>query len=251
MILNEGELLADGTSYLPPLIDILRHEFVHRRHGFLNDFIEHYPNKKMCLDGLSAIFRQWDYIELFDFLTFFLRDDECPQDVIDLVAAALDKPWSPYRLILKPSTVIPAISKQQASIVKRDLGVVFDSEFDGAKTHLQAALDALNKEHFRDVIRESIHAVESAIRDYTGDAASTLSKGLRKLAGRSGAHKALLDAFEKLYAYTSDEKGIRHSLLLAENQNVGFDEGLFFVSACSAFIAYLSLKAKKPNVQAG
>lgn len=62
-------------------------------------------------------------------------------------------------------------------------------------------------------------------------------------------HRALLDAFEKLYAYTSDEKGIRHSLVLADNQKVGFDEALFFVSACSAFIAYLSSKAKAKSEQ--
>jgi hypothetical protein len=115
---------------------------------------------------------------------------------------------------------------------------------------VQAALDALNKESFRDVIRESIHAVESAIREYTGDPKATLSKGLRTLADQSGMHKALMDAFEKLYAYTSDEKGIRHSLVFSENQKVGFDEALFFVSACSAFVAYLSLKARARGDQA-
>jgi hypothetical protein len=240
----EYDQIFEHSSYCGPLDSMLRREYVQRRHGFVSDFIERYPSKKHCLDDLAAIFRQFDYIELFDFLTFFLRDEECPQDVIVSVAAALDQPWSPYRLILKPPTIVPAISKQQAAIIKHDLSVVFDSSFDGSKTHLQAALDALNKQRPRDVVRESIHAVESAIRDYTGDAAATLSKGLRKLAGRSGAHKALMEAFEKLYAYTSDEKGIRHSLVLAENQNVGFEEALFFLSACSAFVAYLSLKSK-------
>jgi hypothetical protein len=242
--------ISEYSEYYEPLNSILIREYVDRRHGFVSDFVEKYPSKKHCLDDLAAIFRQWDYIELFDFLTFFLRDGECPQEVVESVAAALDNSWSPYRLVLKPPTVVPAISKPQAAIVKRDLSAVFDSDFDGSKTHLQAALDALNKEQFRDVVRESIHAVESAIRDYTGDAAATLSKGLRKLAGQSGAHKALLDAFEKLYAYTSDEKGIRHSLVLAENQNVGFDEALFFVSACSAFIAYVSLKLRKRSPKA-
>jgi hypothetical protein len=244
----EYDQIFEHSQYCEPLDSILRREYVHRRHGFISDFMESYPTKKYCLDDLAAIFRQWDYIELFDFMTFFLRDEECPQDVIDSVAAALDKPWSPYRLIIKPPTVVPAISKQQAEIIKRDLGVVFDSDFDGSKTHLQAALDALNKEHFRDVIRESIHAVESAVREYTDDPKATLSMGLKGLATQGGMHKALLDAFEKLYAYTSDEKGIRHSLVFSENQKVGFDEALFFVSACSAFIAFLSLKAREPSV---
>jgi len=236
--------IFEFSRYFDPLGSILRREFLKRRHGFTSDFIENYPSKKHCLDDWAAIFRQWDYIDLFDFLTFFLRGEECPQYVVVSVATALDEAWSPYRLILKPPTIVPALSKQQAAIVKRDLSVVFDSDFDGSKTHLQAALDALSKENFRDVIRESIHAVESAVRDYANDPRATFSKGLKKLADQSGMHKALLDAFEKLYAYTSDEKGIRHSLVFSDNQNVGFDEAFFFISACSAFIAYLALKAE-------
>lgn len=207
------DILEQHSRYHEPLGDFLRREYVQRRHGFVSDFIENYPSKKHCLDDWSAIFRQWDYIELFDFLTFFLRDEECPQDIIDSIATALDQPWNPYRLILKPPPIVPAISKQQAAIIKRDFGEIFDSDFEGSKTHLQAGLDALNKGTYRDVIREAIHAVESAVRDFTHNPKATLSQALKKLAGQAGMHKALSDAFEKLYAYTSDEEGIRHSLL--------------------------------------
>ncbi len=164
-----GDDLLGQSWYATPLGEILRRDYVQRRHGFISDFIEHYPSKRQCLEDWASIFRQYEYIELFDFLSSFLRDPDCPKAVIHSVAAALDKPWSPYRLIVKPPTVVPAISKQQAAIIKRNLGAVFDSDYEGSKTHVQAALDALNQENFRGVVRESIHGVESAIRDYTQD----------------------------------------------------------------------------------
>jgi hypothetical protein len=196
--------------------------------------------KAHCLNEWAGYFRSADYVELFDFITFFLRDAACPRSLVRSVAGALDQPWGPYRLLLKPPTVFPAISKQHATIIKRDVSEVFDSHFEGSKTHLQAALDVLNKGSHRDAIRESIHAVESAIRDFTQNPNALLSQALKNLSTHGRMHKALSDAFEKLYAYTSDEKGIRHSLLFGSNESVGFDEALFFISACSAFIAYLA-----------
>jgi hypothetical protein len=241
--------VLESSYYTPPLGGILRREYVQRRHGFVSDFPDHYPNRKFCLDDWSAVFRQWEYVELFDFLTFFLRDKDCPKELIVSVANALDEPWCPYRLISKPPTVVPAISKPQATVIKRDVEEVFDSSFEGSKAHLQAALDALNKGNHRDVVRESIHAVESAARDFTHDPNAMLSTALKRLTNQAATHRALSDAFEKLYAYSSDEKGIRHSLVLGENEKVGFDEALFFVSACSAFVAFLSRKAEAKNKQ--
>jgi hypothetical protein len=240
-IRREG--LAESARYLSPLKDILLRDHLERRHGFLNDFSIYFHHKAHCVAEWAGFFRSADYVELFDFVTFFLRDSGCPKDLVRAVAAALNVPWSPYRLILKPPTVYPAVSEQQAEIVRKDVDEVFDSRFEGSKTHLQAALDSLNKGSHRDCVRESINAVESAVRDFTENPNALLSQALKKLASQGGMHKSLSDAFEKLYAYTSDEKGIRHSLVFADNEKVGFDEALFFVSACSAFIAFLSHKS--------
>jgi hypothetical protein len=134
------------------------------------------------------------------------------------------------------------VSEQEGRILRSDLANVFDSKFEGSRTHIQNALDAMNKADNLSVIRESIHAVESAVRDFTGESQAALSSALKKLASRGSAHKALLAAFDKLYAYTSDEKGIRHSLVFEKNENVSLDEAVFFISACSAFISYLDRK---------
>jgi hypothetical protein len=102
----------------------------------------------------------------------------------------------------------------------------------------------LNHAKYRDVVRESINAVESTVRDFTKNPSAILSGALKKLRDEKELHRALSDAFEKLYSYTSDEKGIRHALVFDDNEKVGFDEAIFFVSACSAFVAFLGQKAK-------
>ena len=60
-------------------------------------------------------------------------------------------------------------------------------------------------------------------------------------------HPALKDAFNKLYGYTSDEKGIRHALLDKEAANVGLDEAMFMFGACASFAAYLVNRHQKAN----
>lgn len=241
----ENHLDADltGSYYLSPLEDILFREFVERRHSFASDFIYRYHSKERCLDDWASIFKQYDYVELFDFLTFILRDPKMPKWVVEDVQAALDKSWSPYRLVRKPPTVIPAVSRQEAQTIKADVEAVFESRFEGSKVHLQSALDALSVGENRAVVREAIHAVESAVRDFTDDPNAMLSRALKKLSGKDGMHPALLSALDKLYAYSSDEKGIRHALVFGENEKVNIEEGIFFVSVCSAFVAYLSRKS--------
>lgn len=240
-LVRESEY-SSNAYYLPPLQNILLREFVHRRHGFANEFKESFRGKDSCIAQWAALFRNSDYIELFDFITFFLRDRECPQDLARGVAESLDESWSPYRLLVEPPTVIPAVSPEEAVVLKRDLNASFSSKFEGAKTHLQSSLEALNKGDYRAVVREAINAVEGAVRDFTGDDSAILSRALKTLTNEFGLHPSLSTAFDKLYAYTSDEKGIRHALVFGDNEKVGFDEAIFFVSACSAFIGLLSRK---------
>ena len=45
------------------------------------------------------------------------------------------------------------------------------------------------------------------------------------------------EGFVKLYGYTSDEHGIRHSML--DIPDIGFAEAKFMLVACSAFANFL------------
>jgi hypothetical protein len=221
-----------------PVASIMRREFI-SKHGFID---EYRVDSNEQFRKLKNLFSQSDYVEIFDFVTFLVRDPDCPKALVADIASTLDQPYSPYRLLIQTKTIFPAIGEQQTKSLQRDLKTALSSSFSGSKTHIQSALDALGEGDHRTTVRESIHAVESAVRDFTGDPNALLSKAIKSLVGRAGLHWALADAFDKLYAYSNDEKGIRHALVFGENEKVGLDEAVFFLSACTAFVGFLHRK---------
>jgi len=50
-----------------------------------------------------------------------------------------------------------------------------------------------------------------------------------------------------VYGYTSDEKGIRHSLL-EQSAKVHEEDARFMIVACSAFLNFLIVKADKTGL---
>jgi hypothetical protein len=66
---------------------------------------------------------------------------------------------------------------------------------------------------YRNCVKESISAVESAARQIAGEGAK-LADALAALE-RKGVtlHPALKKGFLRLYGYTSDDDGIRHAIL--------------------------------------
>ena len=95
---------------------------------------------------------------------------------------------------------------------------------------------------YRNSIKESISAVESACNITTGSKA-TLGQALKALDDKTKVHPALRNAFSSLYGYTSDADGIRHGLL--EEANLDFADAKFMLVVCSAFTNYLRSKASK------
>ena len=70
----------------------------------------------------------------------------------------------------------------------------------------------------------------------------TLGQLVKKLESDIGLHPASGKAFGHLYGYTSDEDGIRHSIL--ESATVDFEDAKFFLVVCSAFANFVSFKVK-------
>lgn len=226
------------SAWTEPVRSIMRREFL-SKHGFIDEYRE---NADRDLTFLKTLFNKSDYVEIFDFVTFLLRDRDCPSSLIVEIANMLEQPYSPYRLLIQTKTIYPAVGEQQTKALQRDLDTAFSSSFAGSKTHIQSALDALGDGEHRTTVRESIHAVESAVKDFTGDPNAVLSKAIKSLVSEAGLHRALAEAFDKLYAYSNDEKGIRHALVFGENEKVGLDEAVFFLSACTAFVGFLDRK---------
>jgi hypothetical protein len=92
---------------------------------------------------------------------------------------------------------------------------------------------------YRNSIKESISAVESACRLVTGNKVATLADALKKV---SNLHPALSRAFTQLYGFTSDASGIRHSL--TDEPNITYADAKFMLVACAAFASYLKASVR-------
>lgn len=103
--------------------------------------------------------------------------------------------------------------------------------------HYSKALELLYKtKDYDNSIKESISSVEAICQILTGNDKATLGDALKLL--KDKIHPAMKSAFEKLYGYTSDANGIRHSNGLGEG-NSTFEEAKYMLISCSAFVNYL------------
>ncbi|MHB1037080.1 MAG: AbiJ-NTD4 domain-containing protein [Pirellulales bacterium] len=160
----------------------------------------------------------------------------------------LETEHSGYRFI---AHVLSPISEQvELEEVQKAATELRGTGLDGARKHLQTALDLFSKRpnpDYRNAIKEAISAIESIARQVGGQSGNGLSPALRALEEKAGLHGALCSAFQKLYGYTSDERGIRHAML-EEDSPVGFEEAKYMIVACSAFANYLAAKAEKAGL---
>jgi len=121
------------------------------------------------------------------------------------------------------------------------------SECAGVAQHIRSATILLSdreKPDFRNSMKESISAVEAAVR-HVVDKKTAGVKPVRQVADQYRLHPALIDGFDKLYAYTSDADGIRHSMM--DSPNLSFDDAKYMLVSCSAFANYLIAKSAKQN----
>lgn len=119
----------------------------------------------------------------------------------------------------------------------------------GVQAHLKQALRHLSdRRHpdYRNSIKESVSAVEGVCQHVSGDPKATLGKALGVLEAKSALHPALKQAFSKLYGYTSDADGIRHSML--EESTLSFSDAKFMLVACSGFINYVLGKCAEEGI---
>jgi hypothetical protein len=115
--------------------------------------------------------------------------------------------------------------------------------------HVQQALDHLSdREHpdYRNSIKESISAVEALCRLICAPIApelKTLGPLLEKTTRELGLNPDLRDGFKLIYKYTNDDDGIRHAL--KDEGQPSQEDARFMLITCSAFVNYITEKARK------
>jgi hypothetical protein len=178
--------------------------------------------------------------DVYDFIEFVLGalNDETQDGLRKSWNFMLERENSGYRIV--GTQVVEITNDVELSEIDR----ASSSSTEGAQRHLRTALAHFaNKKNpdYRNSIKESISAVESICRTYTGNSGATLGAALNELQSKLGMHGALKSALSSLYGYTSDEHGIRHAML--EEPNLGSAEAKFMLVACSAFVNYIVSKS--------
>jgi hypothetical protein len=216
---------------------LLKQVHVRRDHRATDEFSGRFS---IAIKAPKAVFTNGDYAQIYGWLQFILQNDP-PAGFAKKVEDLLGHCRSPYRIV-DGSVLCPIGTDQEAAALKRAFLDIERSGLSGSREHLRSAAVELGAGNFADSVRESIHAVESAVRvlEPSGD----FSKALSKLEQKSSIHGALKRGFLALYGFTSDEQGIRHPLLDKEAPAVDEADAMFMIGACSAFLSYLVHKSR-------
>ena len=228
--------LGDGRVGQPWTI-ILEEAHVFHHHK-TSAFSKHFSDQERALETLFA---KGPWHAVLGWLEFVLKHPSCPAGFAATANALMVHCRLGYR-ILDQQVVCPIGSDEERETIERAFADLRSVEAHGARAHLRKAADALSAGHFADSVRESIHAVElvAEMLEPSGE----FSKAMAKLELKISIHGALKKGFTSIYGYTSNEQGIRHSLIDDPEAKVDETDALFMLGACAAFVSYLLNKAR-------
>lgn len=201
------------------------------------------------IDKMRQYFFSCGWNEVYDIIEFIAQNYKivnANKKFMDYCNSILEREVSGYRFI--GGEITPITSPEEIAEIEEALQG--EKALGPVVIHLKSALDLFSDRKspdYRNSIKESISAVEAMCRLIVGSEA-TLGKALSEIRrrGELHLHGALEDAFDKLYGYTSDEGGIRHSLL--EESDLDCEDAKFMLVSCSAFINYLKVKVSKAGI---
>jgi hypothetical protein len=214
---------------------MLENWWVLGQHKFIDDFT---TKVEPWSSQLSELFKSGSYIQIFDFVQFIIRQRHCPQRFEDQLNNALEKARAAYRI--EYHTVIPVVTPEEGEAISRAFADLASAEYGGSRAHLRKAGELLTSGLWADSVRESVHAVESIVVSSSGTA-KTLQDALNVIEKRAHINSNLKRAMKALYEYSSDERGVRHSMVFAD-ADVDEADALYMFGACASFLTYLIRK---------
>ena len=186
------------------------------------------------MEWLKKWFYQAEWYEVYNFLEHLLLIDET-SIFARRVSFFLEREKSGYRII--ENRLVPITDPVELRSVADAASL--PSRFSAVREHIQTAIALFSRKpepDYRNSIKESISAVESLGRIITNNPKATLGDALKAMNDKTPMHPALKDAMSKLYGYTSDVGGVRHSL--TEASNIDEADAKFMIVACSAFVNF-------------
>lgn len=199
----------------------------------------HYDDE-MVLDIINETIYKDSYDSVLTVFEFLLNQFEKMNqygqvNIKDYVNGLFEREYVGYRYI--DGKIVPITDKQEIGAIEEAIS----SPFQKSANHLKKALNLFSDRDnpdYSNSIKESISAVEAICSEILGESKS-LGAALDKLEKKGvNIHPSLKEAFDKLFGYTSNASGIRHSGQL-KGKDATFDEAKFMLVSCSAFVNYL------------
>ncbi len=207
-----------------------------------------YSWRKTCAE-LRTYFFNCAWNEVYDFTEFSAKrhaDNHATDRFIAACNVVFEEELSGYRFVGRQ--IAPITSEDAIATIEQAQQPVHGLQ--PVTSHLRQALSLFSdrkQPDYRNSIKESVSAVEAFCRLVSVNPKATLGEALKALAPRVPLHPALSGAFDKLYGYTSDASGIRHSLL--DESNMEQEDALFMLVSCSAFVNYLTAKCARAGIK--
>jgi hypothetical protein len=198
---------------------------------------------------IRAYFLKCTWNEVYDFIEFVSNvygDEDVNAHFQKICNGILERELSAYRFV--GGKISRITSEEEIAAVEE--AIQSPDAFKPVSAHIARALGLLadrKAPDYRNSIKESISAVEATCKLLTGEPKADLHYALKHLANRVGLHPALKEGFIKMYAFTSDEHGIRHALL--DESDLSFEDAKFMLVSCSAFVNYLKAKSLKGSAK--
>ena len=188
-------------------------------------------NETMLTDDFACVLSLLEY-----FINRLGEQEGVPEDVLrDVVNDILKEECVGVRFIGRQ--IIPIYDENETSAVEDALKSPYEQVHRPIEKALKFFSDSDHPD-YANSIKESITAVEAMCSVINGKA-KNLGDALKKLEENGVViHPALKEGFIKIYGYTSDAAGIRHSGQLG-GADATFDEAKYMLVSCSAFINYL------------
>ena len=211
-------------------------------HFFKESIDERDQDARRVVQQIRSRFFDFKFFQVYAFIEFFSQLDMDRFSPLEHGASyarfcnlVLEREKSAFRFA--DTTLVKISDRIELEEIDRAISQVTSLS---VKTHIKRAAELYSQRpspDYRNSIKESISSVEAAVRYVTGERSVGVSRPLKKVSELFSIHPALRDGFEKLYAYTSDEGGIRHSLL--DEKEITQADARYMLVSCSAFSNYL------------
>ena len=211
------------------------------------DYSKRSITRNFVINFLSDFVNACDFFRLFDLLEELINNQEKLKLYTNgydnsgqLFGDALKELFKKHHLAytIYDRKIVPISNETEGKTYVAALDETKDVGQLGAHSHLLKAGEQINYQKWADSVRESISAVEAVCRQIVGENA-TLGSALKEIEKNYPLHPAFKKALSELYGFTSDENGIRHSLLDKSNAAVDEADALFMLGACASFVSYL------------